>query len=280
MKGLFVAITLLISCHCFCQKENEVYLIGSIHSYHLNEKYKYSLEDLLKQIIYINPNIVCGEITPEAYNTILEGYFPPEAAMLAELAPRIGYKFIPVDWRCDFFKQQEAEKNYPKHIKEKISTIVQPILTYEYSGNNSLYNHIHSKPALDTNDKLYEIIENDSIANMAHGFWRERNREIANNAIKSLAGGQRIVIVLGADHISRVKKELENQNIKVIVLDKEVESTSSIHITSKVVNRWEKNLINLKMIVNKQFKTSENYYNKIINSNRISELQSFINYYN
>jgi len=63
-----------------------VYLVGAIHNMHLNQDNQYSINDLLAQIRAIKPDLVCGGITPEAYNQPMEGYFPPEAAFLAEMA--------------------------------------------------------------------------------------------------------------------------------------------------------------------------------------------------
>lgn len=62
------------------------YLIGSIHNMHFDPNNHYSINDLLSQIRALKPNLVCGEITPEAYEHAMEGYFPPEAAALAEMA--------------------------------------------------------------------------------------------------------------------------------------------------------------------------------------------------
>ena len=73
---------------------------------HLNQEYNYSLSDLLAQIKTLKPDIVFGEIAPEAYNTVLEGYFPPEAAMLAQMATVLGYRFIPVDGPIFFYSKK------------------------------------------------------------------------------------------------------------------------------------------------------------------------------
>ncbi len=103
MKKIVFTLLISISCLAYGQTQPEVYIIGSVHAMHLNDSYHYSLNDLLTQIQLLNPDIVCGEITPEAYNTVLEGYFPPEAVMLAQMSTVLGYRFIPVDWRADFF---------------------------------------------------------------------------------------------------------------------------------------------------------------------------------
>lgn len=279
MKKLIFCILLSSFCTVYGQKQTEVYLIGSVHAMHLNQEYNYSLSDLLAQIKTLKPDIVFGEIAPEAYNTVLEGYFPPEAAMLAQMATVLGYRFIPVDWRADFFLQQEAEQSYPSKIRDKISKTASWPNTFKDSGLSSLYDHIHNKNTLQTIDHVYEMIVGDSIANRAHGFWRERNRAIVKNGMDSLNNAGRVVFVFGVDHISRLIRELENYDVKILIPERMFDSDHSAQISEEVYKRWERNLKNLQLIKNKQIDVDASYYQKIMNSNRLVELQSFLDYY-
>jgi len=279
MKKLIFCVFLSSSCLVYAQKQTEVYLIGSVHAMHLNQEYNYSLTDLLAQIQMLKPDIVCGEIAPEAYNTVLEGYFPPEAAMLAEMAPVLGYQFIAVDWRADFFLHQEAEQNYPQKIKDEIIKAASWMNTYEDSGLPSLYDHIHSKSSLKTIDQVYEMIISDSVANRAYGFWRERNRAIVKNGMDSLHGAKRVVFVFGMDHMSRLIRELENYDVEVLIPERMFDPDHSVEMTEEVYKRWALNLENLQLIKDRQIEVSPSYYQKIINSNRITELQRFLDHY-
>ena len=281
VKKIFFTILLSISCLAYGQTKPEVYIIGSVHAMHLNDSYHYSLNDLLTQIQLLNPDIVCGEITPEAYNTVLEGYFPPEAVMLAQMSTVLGYRFIPVDWRADFFLQQEAEQSYPPKIRDEISKTASWTNTFEDSGLSSLYDHIHNKNTLQKIDHVYEMIVGDSIANRAHGFWRERNRIIVKNGMDSLNNAGRVVFVFGVDHISRLIRELENYDVKILIPERMFDSdhSASEQITEEVYKRWERNRRNLLLIKNKQIGVDASSYQKIMNSNRLTELQSFLDYY-
>jgi hypothetical protein len=100
----------------------EVFLIGSAHSMHFEERYHYSLIDLKAQVRSVHPDAVCGEITPEAFNGPMEGNFPPEAAMLAEMAPDWGVRFIPADWRISFAWQDRASQQLSRD-KEKTAEL-------------------------------------------------------------------------------------------------------------------------------------------------------------
>ncbi len=62
----------------------------------------------------------------------MEGNFPPEAAMLAEMAPGWGVRFIPADWRISFAWQARAEK------QEADDKLKAPQVSVEQSKNKSL----------------------------------------------------------------------------------------------------------------------------------------------
>jgi len=292
------------------EKKIEVYLVGAIHNMHLKDNYHYSMTNMLEQISKINPDIVCGEITPEGFNTPLEGYFPPEAAMLAQIADSLHYKFIPADWRVDFKTQQEAEKRYPDKVTKQIESIPGWHWVQTYNDScQSVYDHIHNYKTIKTIDTIYQIITSDSIADIAHGAWLERNKRIVATgmsaakvaAIHSSSDKKplRIVFVFGVDHISRLIRELKEYNVEIIIPDRAFEVTKS-ETTSlenkkcmavnkncivvnknwdNLLNRWKRNLENLKAIRDRKIDIGENYYLKIINSKRIKDLEEVINYY-
>src|SRR5512146_223243 len=90
-----------------------IFLVGSLHNSHFQDRFHYSMTDLRAQVLALDPDLVCGEITPEAYQQEFEGYFPPEAVLLDETAREHGIRFAPVDWRMDSAKQAEAEAAEP-----------------------------------------------------------------------------------------------------------------------------------------------------------------------
>jgi pheromone shutdown protein TraB len=279
MKKILLAALLLFSTGVNGQERKKVYLIGSIHSMHLDEKNKYSMTDLLNQIKRLNPDVVCGEIAPEAFETALEGYFPPEAAMLAEMADELNYRFVPVDWRVDYAKQSKAEELYPSSVKEKIKKVANWMSSYDDSLSLSVYDHIHSQNSIKTMDTVYEIIIGDSVANIAHGCWHERNKTIVQNGMNACRDAKRVVFVFGADHLSRLIRELAAYDVEVIIPERMFDPLSSDIINQGVLDRWKNNLARLKSIKNRQTEVGENYYLKIIHSKRIEELEKVLDHY-
>ena len=53
----------------------------------------------------------------------MEGYFPPEAAALAEMADEMNYRFVPVDWRLDYATQSIADKEFPSSVDKQRSSL-------------------------------------------------------------------------------------------------------------------------------------------------------------
>lgn len=53
----------------------EIFIIGSVHSMHYNPDYHYSITDLLEQIRSLEPDVVCGEIAPEAFEQVTDDYY-------------------------------------------------------------------------------------------------------------------------------------------------------------------------------------------------------------
>ena len=100
-----------------------VILLGTAHELHFKPESHYSLADLQNELEALHPDLICGEIAPEAYQGPMEGYFPPEAAYVAEIASQLQARFAPTDWRIAKAWQSRAEQMEPKEIKDKIDAL-------------------------------------------------------------------------------------------------------------------------------------------------------------
>lgn len=253
----------------------EIYIIGSIHSMHFDPNNHYSLIDLQTQISALKPDLVCGEITPEAFDHAIEGYFPPEAAFLAEMAPLLNYRFVPVDWRLDYTTQSKANSEYPLSVKEQKNSLVNNYLALlKESNNQSIYDYLHDELNLRTVDSLYEkIIGVNPIAELASGNWHERNRRIVKNGLAASKNARRIVFVFGSDHIPQIRRQLNDLGFEPQIPKRLFVPNSNFKVPVAVLERWERNLENLKLIRDKKIPASDDNYLKIINSRRIQDLE-------
>jgi len=256
----------------------EIFIIGSIHSMHFNPEYHYSITDLLEQIRALNPDVVCGELAPDAFDQSTEGYFPPDAALLAEMAPVLNYRFVPVDWRLDYATQSKADSAYPESVKEKLAPFGSTYFArMNESAGGSIYDAIHSEANIAIIDSVFEqIIGSDSIAEIAHGNWRERNRRIAENGIGAAGDAHRIVFVFGSDHIPQIRRQLQTLGLEPQVPERMFVPSGNNKVPDAVLKRWKRNLGNLRLIRDRKIPVTDDYYQKIINSRRIQELEQAI----
>ena len=255
-----------------------IYLIGSIHNMHFNPDKHYSINDLLEQIRLLKPDLVCGEITPDAFNQPMEGYFPPEAAFLAEMANELNYRFVPVDWRLDYATQSKADSEFPASVKEQRLALlksIQPKL--EVSDIQSMYDILHDKAILNDLDSLYEkIIRVNALAEIASGSWTERNRRIVENGMAAAGNARVIVFVFGIDHLPQLQRQLKVLGIEAQIPKRLFAPSNNNKVSKAVLERWKRNLDNLKLIRDKKGPVTYDNYQKVINSKRIENIEEAI----
>ncbi len=253
----------------------EIYIIGTIHSKHFDPEYHYSINDIQAQICALKPDLVCGEITPDAFEQAMEGYFPPEAAFLAQMASKLNYRFEPVDWRLDYAIQSKAEREYPKSVMEKVSSFGNSYFAkFKESNSQSVYDDIHSEMNIAIVDSVFEkIIGANQIAETAHGNWNERNRRIVENGLAAAKNARRIVFVFGSDHIPQIRRQLEVLGFNAQIPKRLFVPCNNFKVSDEVLERWQRNLENLKLIREKKIKATDNDYQKLIHSRRIEDLE-------
>lgn len=255
-----------------------VYLIGSIHNMHFNPDNHYSINDLLAQIRALKPDWVCGEITPEAFDQSMEGYFPPEAACLAEMATELNYRFAPVDWRLDYATQSLANKNVPLSVMEQRSALLNNLQAkLKVSNIPSLYDIMHDKTILNDLDSLYEkIIGVNTLAEISQGSWHERNRRIVENGLAATGNAHTIVFVFGLDHLPQMQRQLKALGIDTQIPKRLFVPSDNFKMSKAVLERWKRNLENLILIRDKKIPATYDNYQKVINSNRIEDIKEAI----
>jgi hypothetical protein len=262
----------------------EIYLIGSVHNMHFEERYHYSLVDLQAQVRSLHPDVVCGEITPEDFNGPMEGNFPPEAAMLAEMAPSWGVRFIPADWRVSFAwqargeKQEAGEKSKAKEINAEQSKLK---AYFDAFSGGSLYDYTNGSPQFQAMvDHLFEdVIGENTPSDIAAGAWHERNRMIVENCLAKVGSPKRIVFVFGTAHVAQLQRQLAVLGLRGRIPQRAFEPTGLGTMPQAVIARWERNLKNLEGITGGSIAASVDMKAKVKDTNRAPQLSSEIALY-
>jgi hypothetical protein len=283
---VFPCILLACSLAAFAQEDArrgarhppEVYLVGAIHNLHFESKSHYSLHDLQEQILALNPDLICGEITPEAFDQPMEGYFPPEVAFLAAMAPHWKIRFVPVDWRMDSALQEKAEAEEPSSVTERVAQIDKAIDSgiRDFRGV-SLYDYLHSPAALELIDTKFEdIIGGNTVADVAAGSWHERNRRIVENGLTAAGAAGRIVFVFGISHLPQLVRQFRARGIEATILPRRFTPSGLQNVPSEVLSRWQRNLKKLKAIDAGEIVVSKDARLKVRHSHRIRDLEQAI----
>lgn len=262
----------------------EIYLIGSVHNMHFEERYHYSLVDLQAQVRSLHPDVVCGEITLDAFNGPMEGNFPPEAAMLAEMAPIWGVRFIPADWRVSFAWQARAEKQEADN-KSKAAEVnaEQNKLKAYYDAfpGGSLYDYTNGSAQFQAMvDHLFEdVIGENTPSDIAAGAWHERNRMIVENCLVNAGQAKRIVFVFGTAHVAQLQRQLIALGLKGQIPQQTFAPAGLGTMPQAVIARWERNLKNLEVIADGTMVASADMRAKVQDTNRAPQLRSEIALY-
>jgi len=262
----------------------EIFLVGSAHQMHFEERYHYSLNDLETQVRSLKPDVVCGEITAEAFNGPMEGNFPPEAAMLAEMAPSWGMRFIPADWRVSFAwqargeQQEAADKAKAAEVagaQDKLKAYMQ-----RFSGV-SLYDYTNGSPQfLAMVDHMFEdVIGENTPSDIAAGAWHERNRMIVENCLENAGPARRIVFVFGDAHLPQLRRQLAARGLAAQIPPRAFSPAWPGAIQQSVIGRWQRNLRNLEGITDGSIAVASDDRAKVMDTNRAPVLRSEIEIY-
>lgn len=258
-----------------------VFLVGSIHNNHFQDSPRYSIQDLKAQVLALNADLICGEITPEAYLQPLEGYFPPEASFLDEVAREHSIRFAAIDWRMDSARQSEAEAAEPRSLKEKARAHTDRLASQikAFTGD-SLYDFLHGPECLSAIDALYEQIKGENtVSDIAAGSWHERNRRMAANCLRAGAGARRIVVVAGVDHVPQLQRQLRARGIEAQIPPRHFTPAGQGQVSATVLARWQRNLDNLRAILAGRIPASADELRKVKQSRRIQDLEEAIRLY-
>ena len=252
----------------------EVVLLGTAHDLHFKAESHYSLADLRNEVAALHPDLICGEITPEAYQGPMEGYFPPEAAYLAEVAPTLHARFAATDWRITHAWQARAEDMEPKEIKDKLEVLTEETAKQMQSQTDpTLFDFLHTKGVALADYQFEQVVGENTVSDIAMGGWHERNRRIVENCLDADAGSRRIVIVYGAGHIPQLQRQLAARGITAQIATRHFVPGGMGNVPSPVIARWQRNLDNLKRILDGSIAVSRDSLDKVKDSHRIQDLE-------
>jgi hypothetical protein len=262
----------------------QIFLVGSVHNFHFEERYHYSLIDLQAQVRSLHPDVICGEMTPEAYNAPMEGNFPPEAAMLAEMAPGWGARFIPADWRVSFARMDRASQQLSEDKKKsaELDAEENKLISY-FNGFSGVSFYDYTSGSAEflalSDHKFEQVAGENTVADISYGAWHERNRNIVENCLTEAGQAKRIVFVFGVNHLPQLRRQLAARGLTGQIPARAFTPAGLGAMPPAVIARWQRNLKNLEGIADGTIAVSADDRTKVKDTNRAPVLRSEIALY-
>ena len=204
----------------------------------------------------------------------MEGYFPPEAAYLAELAPTLHARFAATDWRIAKAWQNRAEQMEPKEVTDKVDALTKEQAKQRQSQTEpSLFDFLHTKGVAIADYQFEQVIGENTVSDIAMGGWHERNRRIVENCLDAAAGARRIVIAYGAGHIPQLQRQLAARGITAQIASRHFVPAGMGSVPPSVLARWRRNLDNLQRILDGTLAVSRDSLDKVKDSHRVQDLE-------
>ncbi len=289
MRKLFICVLMMVvSMNVLAQHQSpavspapEIFLLGTAHNLHFDPESHYSLADLREEVAALHPDLICGEITPEAYQGPMEGYFPPEAAYLAEVAASIHAHFAPTDWRIARAWQSRAEGMEPKEVKDKVEALTQDASKQMHSHSDpSLFDFLHTTGVTIADYQFEQLTGENTVSDIAMGAWHERNRRIVENCLDAAGSDfHRIVIAFGAGHIPTLRRQLAARGITAQIASRLFVPAGLAIMPAPVIARWQRNLENLRRILDGSVAVTRDSLDKVKESHRIQDLEQALKIY-
>lgn len=249
----------------------QVTLVPSIHKLHFDSQWNYTLDDLLASVAKTNPELICLEISKEAFNGPLEGLYPPEAALLAEYFGTKRIPVVPADWRADRNLYKEPSQAFedsvrgPKdEFKKRLADKKDKVSFLISDEGKRLVKKIHS---------LYI----EQLGEAADGFWNTRNEKIAGSCYREATklGLVRVSVIFGIDHFYALEEDFRQFGSVELRMPEIRREKSESNLPQLALRRWTRNLENLEAALNAP-QADEGIRRWIKESNRIDELKLFI----
>jgi len=181
----------------------EVYVLGTVHSFHERESFAYSYADLADQVRAMRPTLVCAEMSAEDQGGEHEAMYPLEVAVVEEAAQSIRAAFLPADWRPSVAEAQTAALQKEMTADEQVAFdhVYDDFMPRLQAAGHRFFELWHSPET----QEMVRGLHDKMIAlgtEAGAGFWETRNQIIVKRCIrKAMADDlERVLFVFGAEH--------------------------------------------------------------------------------
>lgn len=199
-------------------------ILGTVHNENMKSNYNYPLEFLENVIMEFSPQIICGQVRPEDWDTYCNDknsnvYLGHDEyrKLIIPLCERENIDFEPIDW----FEWDIIKAEYGRDCDK----IAKDVLKFGSSKIDSVINEIGSKCPIPYNSiSLNELVKHKQqfkggVDPVVHNiYWTARN-QIMVERIKNVMTenpGKKILCITSMEHCYFYHEELKKTDWKVI----------------------------------------------------------------
>lgn len=217
-----------------------VQFLGTMHHYHLDNRFGVSLGDLEKQLTAMNPDLICGEIVSEEYETEMQGVNPPEQVLIEEVAATTGALYLASDWRGSYRQSSQAWQAMTETERKRIHRATQTYLSYLPKNPEEMFTFFHSEDAAEHLRQLNQTII-ASATEVGHYFWSGRNQQIVKRCLRYAKKHrfQHIVFVFGVGHAPIIQNLLYAEPSVVFKPTQQHFEHQNNAVSETIVARWQ-----------------------------------------
>jgi hypothetical protein len=137
----------------------------------------------------------------------------------------------------------------------------------------TVFDFLHTKNLAIADYQFEQLAGENTVSDIALGAWHERNRRIVENCLEAGADSRRIVFVYGAGHIPQLRRQLAARGITAQIASRRFVPAGLGSVPPPVIARWQRNLDNLKRILDGSLVVSRDSLDKVRGSHRVQDLE-------
>src|SRR5690606_9650604 len=127
--------------------------------------------------------LICGEIFDRDTGTEMEGYYPPENAVIKAVAKAMGVEFLASDWRGPYYDDLAAMQAMTPAERHSFDHAHDELIAAIPFGSSEMIAFYHAK----TTQEMVRNAHETRIAagtEIADGFWYARNQQIVKRCMR------------------------------------------------------------------------------------------------
>lgn len=253
----------------------QVFVLGTIHKNHIDKRWGYSFADLAQTVRQLRPDLICAELYQRDAANGMQGYYPPENAVIAQVARELGAVFFAADWRGSYTDDAHAVAAMSVEEHRAFDHAHDAVIARMPFGTAKIV-EAYQAPDIQGLIKQAHDVRMTAGTEVADGFWLARNQMIVKNCMREATkrNAAKILFTFGFEHKYIIEENLrtlyglDTQTTKIV-------KAADSSISALVIDAWRDDLRNLRKVATDPAAAAEVKL-MIKDANRLADLEQCI----